>query len=156
MRNVSTIQLLPSKYLMWPSRLSAQCRPAFLSLPAAGDRGNCTGESNRRPRPCVRACVAHRVMQVSTVCANDCTCAAKECACTLSRVLLCSWFLSFTASAMTSRGSGRLPTAGGTGSPPQIGGFLLLAIRPSLSPCPQQYPSPIVSLGADLLLGVHL
>lgn len=36
MRNVSTIQLLLSKYLMWPSRLSAQCPPAFLSCSAAG------------------------------------------------------------------------------------------------------------------------
>lgn len=37
MRNVSTIQLLLSKYLMWPSRLSAQCPPAFLSSSVAGD-----------------------------------------------------------------------------------------------------------------------
>lgn len=36
MRYVSTIQLLLSKYLMWPSRLSAQCPPALLSCSAAG------------------------------------------------------------------------------------------------------------------------
>ena len=37
MRNVSTIQLLLSKYLMWSSRLSARCPLTFLSCSAARD-----------------------------------------------------------------------------------------------------------------------
>lgn len=96
MRNVSTIQLLLSKYLMWPGRLSAQCPPAFRSLPAAGDQFVLACTHTRR-----NMCVKSRVMQVLTV--NGRTCARMECVCTLSRVLLCSCFLSLAAPAMTSR-----------------------------------------------------
>ncbi len=59
MRNVSTIQLLLSKYLMWPSRLSAQCPPAFLSCSAAGD-SSLSFLGNAQPEyVCVRLCVQH-------------------------------------------------------------------------------------------------
>lgn len=76
MRNVSTIQLLLSKYLMWPSRLSAQCLSCF----AAGD-SSLSFLGNAQP-----ACVHVRARQQgsckpSTVCINGRTCAGMECVC---------------------------------------------------------------------------
>lgn len=63
MRNVSTIQLLLSKYLMWPSRLSAQCPPAFLSSSGEGAStlsflGN--AQSKYVSSACVSVYVQHR------------------------------------------------------------------------------------------------
>ena len=74
MRNVSTIQLLLSKYLMWPSRLSSQCPPAFLC--SSGD-SSLSFLGNTQPCVCVSVCirVCSRVTQVLTVHINDCTCA---------------------------------------------------------------------------------
>lgn len=58
MRNVSTIQLLLSKYLMWPGRLSAQCPPAFLSCSAAGGSSlSFLGNAQLKPTVCVSVCV---------------------------------------------------------------------------------------------------
>lgn len=73
MRNVSTIQLLLSKYLMWPSRLSAQCPPAFLSCSGAGDSSLSFLGNAQLKR--LRAPVQRGVTQVLTACINDCTCA---------------------------------------------------------------------------------
>lgn len=137
MRNVSTIQLLLSKYLMWTFSFPARLQEFVLPW--------------KRMRAyvyaCVRTfvCVSRRVVQVLTACINDCTCAGMECmcVCTLPRVLLCSWFLSLAALPMTSHSSGWLPTAGRTCSLLRISFFLLLAICPSLFL--QHYPSSIVS-----------